>query len=197
MKIAIILLYGLYDPKNTNYQAYFDFLITEIKKQKFDKVILCGGYTFPHIENISEAESAKKYLQSKSKYDDYILEDKSINTNQNLESASEHISSEDDLFVYGDWIRIAKISWMSAHFLIKEDLKNIFTAMMRFRDKKDIYAPFKIKNLTVIGYNFKGKSKEEMVEQTFDTLFDIMSLYNKDFEKSNLDKRKKDFGLKN
>ncbi|MCD4811838.1 YdcF family protein [bacterium] len=197
MKIAIILLYGLYDPKNTNYQAYFDFLITEIKKQKFDKVILCGGYTFPHIENISEAESAKRYLQSKSQYDDYILEDKSINTNQNLEFASKHISSKDDLFVYGDWIRIAKISWISAHFLLKESLENIFNAMMQFVYKKEPYKPFTMKNLTVIGYDFKGKSKEEMVGQTFATLFDVISLYNKDFEKQNIDQRKKDFGLNN
>ncbi len=196
MNIAIVCLYGLYNPNKTDYIEYLDFLINEIESKKFDKVILCGGVTFPHIEKISEAESARKYLITKSNFNNYLLEDKSINSNQNIEFASQNLSKNETVTVYCDLTRIAKITWISAHYILKASIQDIFKEISKFAHKKDIYKPFKMKNLTVIGFDFKGKSKEEMIGQSFATLFDVMSLYNKAFEKQELEARKKEFGLK-
>lgn len=196
MNIAVVLLYGLYSPDRLDYKEYFDYIIKEIEEKKYDKVILCGGVTFPQIENISEAQSAKNYLVSKSNFNKYILEEKSINTNQNIEFASKSLSEDDNVTVYCDLTRIAKISWISAHYILKENLDSIFKKMMEFAYEKDIYKPFKMKNLAVIGFDFKDKSKEEMIGQSFATLFDVMSLYNKEFERQDLEQRKNDFGLK-
>jgi NDP-sugar pyrophosphorylase family protein len=197
MNTAVVLLYGLYSPDRIDYKKYLDYIIQEIKDKNFDKVILCGGITFPHIEKISEAESVKKYLLSKYDFNKYILEDKSIDTNQNIKFASEKLNKEDNITLYCDLIRIAKVSWIAAHYILKEDTENIYKQMMQFVSYKDLYRPFTMRNLTVIGFDFEGKTKEEMIGQTFATIFDVMSLYDTDLEKLNTQQRKEDFGLKN
>jgi len=195
MKIAIILLYGIYTPDRKDYQKYLDFIASELTKYQYDKAILCGGYTNPNIKNISEASSAKDYLRSKTDYDKYILEDKSINSNQNLEFASKFISKDEEITVYCDLIRVAKIFWMSAHFLLNTPYIDISKAMIEYTAGKDIYKPFIYRNLKVVGFDFEEKSKEEMIGQSFATAIDIISLYDEEIEKLDIKQRKKDFGL--
>src|SRR4030042_1427280 len=138
MNTRIVLLYGLFDPKRKDYVDYLSFIAKDIRIKELGKIILCGGYTDPKKPKESEALSAMKYLKGVNpNFINYILEDKSINTNQT--------------FVY--------------------------------------------KNLSVIGFDFPGKTKEEMIGQSFATLLDVMAVYNKNYNEMDIQQRKKDFGL--
>lgn len=194
MKIAVILLYGLYSPERTDFKEYLDFIAKEIQDKNFEKVILCGGYTDPN-KDLSEAASVKRYLNTVFEYDNYILEDKSISTNQNLEFASKYISEDDEIVVYGDLLRMAKICWISAHFLLKASQEEIYKEVGKYTSKQDLSMPFKMRNLTVRCFDFKDRPREEIMIHPFPTILAILDLYNKDFEKLHLEQTKKRFGL--
>lgn len=57
------------------------------------------------------------------------------------------------------------------------------------------YKPFVYKNLKVLTYDFPNRTKEETIGQSFAALLDVMALYNPEFNKMDLEQRKKDFGL--
>lgn len=197
MKTAVVLLYSLYSPKRIDYQQYLDFINDEIQHKNIEKVILCGGFTNPQRPKDSEAGTARQYLSSVNKtFKNFILEERSINTNQNLEFAKSQISESDELLVYCDLIRKAKIIWIALHYLLNSSQKEILIAFMNFIKDKDIYKDFHYKNLTIIGFDFPGKSKEETIGQTYATILDVLSLYDEEAQKEDIKQRKKDFGLK-
>jgi len=196
MKIGIVLLYGLYNPARSDYKAYLDFISQKILEEKLEELILCGGFTDPKQTDKSEASTAKEYLSFVTKnFDGYALEDRSLTTNQNLEFASEKINQNDELVVFCDLIRLAKVIWISQHFLLKESFENIYKSLFDFAHNKQLYKPFIHKNLKILAFDFPGKSKEETIAQSFAALIDVMALYDKEFDKMDLEQRKKDFGL--
>lgn len=196
MKTAIVALYGLYSSTRTDYQAYLDFVASEIKTKKLEKVVLCGGFTDPKRPTESEASSVRAYLLTKNNsFLNYVLEDQSINTNQNFEFSKSEFSENDEVYVYCDLIRKAKIIWIALHYLLRTDQNEILEAFMRFVNSKHIYKDFHYKNITVVGFEIPGRSKEELIGQTYATILDVLSLYNSNVEKISLEQRKKDFGL--
>lgn len=196
MKTAVVLLYGLYSNEREDYRSYFDFLISEIKKELIEKVILCGGYTNPKFPHKSEASTAKDYLVSTyPEFTNYKLEEKSINTNQNLEFARESLDEKDEIIVYCDLIRKAKVIWISMHFLLHADMNTISEAFMDFVKDRDFYKDFQYKNLRVIGYDFPGKSKDETIGQSYASVIDVLALYSEELNEMDVNQRKKDFGL--
>ncbi|NMB91658.1 DUF218 domain-containing protein [candidate division WWE3 bacterium] len=196
MKTAVILLYGLFSPERSDYKGYFDFLATEIKDKNIEKVILCGGFTNPRVHDKSEASTAKDYLLSiQPGFTNYILEEKSITTNQNLEFARENLSKNDEIIVYCDLIRKSKVIWISMHFLLQADIGTISKAFMDFVKDKDLYKEFSYNNLKIIGYDFPGKSRDEIIGQSYATLIDVLALYSEELNKMDVSQRKKDFGL--
>src|SRR4030043_719127 len=196
MNTRIVLLYGLFDPKRKDYVDYLSFIAKDIRIKELGKIILCGGYTDPKKPKESEALSAMKYLKGVNpNFINYILEDKSINTNQNLEFAAKDINNLENITVYCDLTRLAKVIWMSMHFLLNEKQAQIYAELFKFTYQKNHYKPFVYKNLSVIGFDFPGKTKEEMIGQSFATLLDVMAVYNKNYNEMDIQQRKKDFGL--
>ena|SRR3989304_6497992 len=196
MKTGIVLLYGLFTPKRKDYLDYLKFINQEIQTKKLDKVILCGGFTNPKKPKDSEASSAKKYLKEiNPNFTNFLLEDKSVNTNQNLQFAAKNLDNTKEIIVYCDLTRLAKVIWIAMHFLLNEKKVLIYTELFKFIHQRNLYKPFVYKNLSFIGFDFPGKTKEEMIGQSFATLLDVMAIYNKDYNKMDIQQRKKDFGL--
>lgn len=197
MKVAIVLLYGIYSKGRDDYAVYLDFVSEEIGNRSFDKVILCGGYTDPNRPGESAAGTAREYLRKLNpSFDNYVMEDRSINTNQNLEYASQEIENSDTVIVYCDLIRQAKVIWIALHHLLSVPMSEILGAFMLFIKSKDVYKNFTYKNITIIGFDFKGKTREEMIGQTYATILDVLSLYSHDVEEADIEQRKLDFNLK-
>lgn len=197
MKIAVVHGYGLYSPERKDYEGYLDFIAQEIHKEKFDRVILCGGFTVPEYPDKSEASTAREYLKTKVDFDNYILEDRSINTNQNLEFAAEHLKEFNDIneiVIYGDYTRLAKIIWIAMHFILKIDKLEIYKSLLDFVSKRQTHSDFRYKNLTVRSYDF-DKSKEETVGGGFTAVLDVMALYDQQMNELDVQQRKKEFGL--
>ena len=90
--------YKHYKPEMTDFKAYLDFVISDIRKRNFDKIILCGGFTDPKIPTISEAITVKKYLLSTyPEFSNYILEEGSIDSNQSIEFAAHRIEKNHEV----------------------------------------------------------------------------------------------------
>ena len=200
MKIGVVLCYGLYGPERTDYSQYLDFVAQEIDKRGLKKVIICGGFNVPERPNDSEAATVQDYLLSvKPGFTNYILEEKSINTNQNLEFAAQSLGEEDEVVVYGDLIRLAKIIWIAMHFLLKVPKGEIYKSLHEFAYAKDLHkelpGEFNYRNLKVVGFDWPGRTKEETIRQIFATLLDVMELYDKEFERMGVEQRKKDYRL--
>ncbi len=196
MDIAVVLLYGIFKPENSDYVGYLSFIGEEIKTHYFEKVILCGGITDPSKPDLSEAQSVVNYLREQNPdFENYILEEKSINTNQNIEFASKSVSPSDKVTVYCDQTRLAKVIWMAMHFLSDSSQEEIYPAVFQFAYERNLQKPFIYKNLTVIGIEFPGRTKEEITGQTFATLLDVMAIDNEKFTEMDIEQRRKDFGL--
>jgi len=196
MKVGVALLYGLYNSDNAGYQGYLNFISQKIKTEKLDKIVLCGGFTDPNRPEESESSTAEKYLRKVTEdFEGYVLENSSITTNQNLEFASKKLAPEDEVVVFCDLIRLAKVIWISQYFLLKESQENIYKSIVEFTQKKDLTKPFLKKNLTVMAYDFPNRTKEVTIQQSFAALIDVFALYNENFNEMNIKQRKMDFGL--
>lgn len=196
MKVAVVLLYGAYTPKRDDYRNYLDFIAEQIDKEGFDKVILCGGFTNPKTPEISEASSARDYLLTKFNFDGYILEDRSINTNQNLEFAVKHLDnfSTEKFFVYCDLARKAKVIWISLHYFLNLKPEKIYKLLLDYISQRNIYKDFIFGSLTVRGFDF-DKSKEETIGLSYTSILDVMAIYNEEMSRMDLEQRRKDFGI--
>ena len=201
MKIGIVLAYGHFNPdkpEHKSYRNYLDFVAEEIDKRRLEKVILCGGFTVPEI-NDSEAGTCQKYLlEAKPEFTNYILEDQSLTTNQNLQFAAQKIKFEDELVVFGDLTRLPKISWAAMHYLVKASQDEIYQAVHKFTYAKDLHkqlpGEFIYQNLTVVGFDF-NRGKEETIRQIFASPLDILALYDEKNNQIDVEQRKKDLHL--
>jgi len=203
MKVGIVLCYGHFHSGRTDYQSYkqyLDFVAEEIGRRGLERVLLCGGFTVPERPKDSEASTCHRYLLSvKPDFTNYVLEDRSITTNQNLEFAAKEIKPRDEVVVYGDLIRSAKIIWIAMHFLLKVPRDEIYRALHEFAYAKDLHkelpGEFRYRNLTVVGFDWPGRTKEETIRQIFATLMDVMSLYEEEKGRMEIEQRKKDLRL--
>ncbi len=200
MRIGIVLLYGLYTEEREDYREYLDYISDEIQRENLDKVMLCGGHTNPNRPDDSEASTVQDYLLTKSTFNQYLLEDSSITTNQNLMYAAEkltemNINEEDEIFVYGDLTRKSKIAWIAIHEILNLSQKEIFEFMLEYVHEQNIYKDIRCRNLIVKGFDFAGKSREETIAMSFTAILDVLALYNPDLEKADTARRKQLFGI--
>lgn len=199
-KIGIVLLYGIYSEERRDYRKYLNYIVDEIVQEKLDQVILCGGHTNPNRLTASEASTARDYLLTKNNFNKYILEDKSITTNQNLMYAADklvkmNIDEDDEIFVYGDLTRKSKIAWIAMHEIFNLSQKEIFAFMLEYVHEQNVYKDIKYKNLIIRGFDFIEKSKEETIAMSFTAILDVLALYDTDLEKIDNERRKKLFGI--
>jgi hypothetical protein len=199
MKTGIVLGYGLFSPEKEDYRSYLDFVAQRIKGDNLDKIILCGGFTDPKQPDKSEAGTMGKYLRSLSPDTQYVLEERSINTNQNIEFASKEIGEDDEVFVYCDSIRIPKSAWIAAHFILGESQEKIAVRFLNYAKTGvksiDIKKPIEFGRLKIVGFDFSSKTKDAAISQTGASLVDVMSLYNEEIRKLDEEVRKEVFGL--
>ena len=195
MKVAIVLGYGVFDENNQEYKDYLDWIAQDIKNSKIERAILCGGYTNNTKPELSEAQSIHDYLKILLPNFDFFLEDKSLTTPQNFENAAKQVNKGDEIIVYGDLIRMAKISWLAIHFFLGLDRKEIARIVFGFaKDKK--LKPFVYENLTIKVFDFPSRDKYLATAQSFSTLLEVEGIYDTELDRLILDQRKKDFGIK-
>lgn len=196
MKTAVVLLYGLYSPERKDYQAYLDSIAQEIKANNFEQVVLCGGFTNPKRPHESEASTVHDYLLSVNpSFTNFVLEDQSVTTNQNLEFAANRVTKNDQIVVYCDLCRQAKVIWIACHFLLGLSQTQIYQLLIDFAYQKDVYKNFCQQNLTVKGFDFVGRTKEELIGQIYASILDVIATTNPELERVDVAYRKKDFGL--
>jgi len=203
MKVGVVLCYGLYRlgrPDGSSYKKYLDFVSKEIDKRGLERVVICGGFTDPKRPHDSEAATCQKYLLSvKPDFSNYAIEDRSITTNQNLEFAAAELKPGDEIVVFGDLVRLAKIIWIAMHFLLKVPQDGIHKAVHEFAYSRDLHkvlpGEFKFRNLTVVGFDWPGRTKKETIRQTFFVLMDVMSLYDEEKDRMEIEQRKKYYRL--
>jgi hypothetical protein len=81
MKVGIVCGYG--NIVDDNLTDYLDFVISHIKEEKIDQLILSGGCSFTK-SHISEAQLMKQLITNKISDIDLFLEEKSLTTLHNL-----------------------------------------------------------------------------------------------------------------
>ena len=92
-------------------------------------------------------------------------------------------------------MRLAKVIWTAMHFLLKAGREDIYQELLRYVSLSDLVVAFKYKNLSVVGFEFGRRSKEEMMDQSFRAILDVEALYSGEAERLNVEQRKKDFNL--
>jgi len=196
MKIAIVLLYGAYDNEREDidaYRAYLQKISGEISREKFEKVILCGGKTNSN-NDISEAESVREYLDDINNFQDYILEENSITTRQNLEYAHQFLDElgADEVTVYCDNVRKAKVIWLASHFVLNDGPAVIAESLSNYR--RSALRDYKNEKLTVRSFEF-SVSKTLLEDQIYSSLVEVLGVYDSNVEEVQKRIRKQLFGL--
>lgn len=169
MRVAVVLLYGLYLPGHKHlqeYRNYLDAVAKDIAVEKPDRILLCGGHTDPKHADASEASTVQAYLQKTYGFANIDLEDRSITTNQNLEFAAERFGKEEDFLVYCDTARKAKAIWMALHFLFHDEPVLIYQLLLNFLNDGDLHRPFSYEHLRVKGIPY-SLSEEQFLVQTY------------------------------
>lgn len=192
--------YGLFSPEKDYYRSYLDFVANQIGEDLLDKVVVSGGFTDVKQQDKSEAATIREYLTSVvSGFDNYVLEENSINTNQNIAFSAKEIGEEDEVFIYCDLLRLAKVAWIAMHFILGRSQKEIAEAFLDYEKARgvpiDIHKPFKYDRLKVTGFEFSGKFKETSINQLLTSLVDVIALYNDEVNKLDEENRKELFGL--
>jgi hypothetical protein len=195
MKVGIVLGYGVFKETNQEYKDYLDWIAKEIGDKGLEKIVLCGGASNNLEPETTEAAALRDYLvKVLPDYKGFILEETSLTTPQNLEFAAKLIGPDDEMIVYGDLVRAAKIIWLSLHYLLKLERAEISRAIFDFaKDKK--LKPFVYKNLTVLGFDFPSRDKYQAVSQSFSGLLEVEAVYDPGLDALILEQRRKDFGL--
>lgn len=84
MTITIILGYGIYSEENTTYKNYLDIAAGIIKGTQTDLIITTGMASNRNFPDITEAQSMKQYLVDKVNGIPFLLEERSLSTQQNV-----------------------------------------------------------------------------------------------------------------
>jgi hypothetical protein len=199
-KTAIILGYGLFSIENKGYKSYLDFFVEELEDEKYNKCILCGGFTNPKRQMTSEAGSMLDYLVNIKRFPKgmFVLEEKSITTIENIRFAADLIRDvqvkRTDITIYCDMIRKIKAFWIAAHYMLEEDKVDICEALYNYKQSKEFCEDLKHKNLCIRSFDFK-RNEEDTVKQQIGTSHEIIALYDQDVYNAIIEQRKKDLGL--
>lgn len=176
MHIALILGYGVHLEGDF---PYLDLIIPHLTG--YDLIIPCGGFTDREIPDISEALSIQKYLESKGIEKDFLLEDASLTTPENIINAKKLIYSlenVDSITIFCDSIRAPKVAAQALQTFHKYSLeKSLQTLYEIYIYTKENQLPLTQniqiihKNLTVKGVAL-DRTKEEVAEQILASLIE-------------------------
>jgi len=196
MKIAVILGYGVFQESNLEYKSYLDWIISISQKQKIEKIITCGNCTNKALPGLSEAKTIAGYLDKIwHNHPPTYLEDRSITTPQNIQFASKFLDPSDEISVFGDRYRGAKIIWLSLHYLLKLDKVQIGLLLFDYRQKLQLGESFIFQNLTFFGFDFPSRTSELILYQTYSSLVEVESAYEEAIEQKLIQWRRSEFGL--
>lgn len=194
MNTGIVLGYGLFEESNQEYKDYLEWVNKQVVELGLDQVVLCGGFSSQQQPEISEAETMRQFLVKQRPDFNWILEEQSLTTPQNLKNSIQKIDTNDNIFVFGDLTRFAKIIWLSLAYILKLERSEIVDAFWEFgKDKK--LKPFVYKNLAVLPFDFPSRTKYSAIAQSFSTLLEVESIYDPELDQKIIIKRKSDFGV--
>lgn len=191
-RYAILLGYGVFDPSNSLYKRYIRNFASFVNKNRISTVVLCGGRTNPKRPAESEAGSMADYLKPllKSKVK-VLLEDKSINTVQNIEFSKRFVDARKDrVTIFCDNIRTPKVMWFVMHFwfgMDKAQAEQYFVDLgLKYYTKhlsteqigERISGGLDYKNVAIRTYRMRSRI-EHAVSQQIATILEINSLYDK------------------
>lgn len=196
MKTAIVLGYGVFQETNAEYKEYLDWIAKDCQEQGIEKIIFTGGCSNNTLPGISEANANQEYLQKiYPNMPQSFLEDKSITTPQNIQFSLQYFKpDEDEITVYGDLYRSAKIIWLCLHYFLKLTKTDIAILLHDFAKAKQ-FVPFKIKNFVYKGFDFPSRDKKDILGQTYLSLSEVEGIYNQDIDQHITQYRKQEFGL--
>ncbi len=200
---------GVYADGNKQYQKYLDDCLSFIKESNPELIIICGGFTNPHLE-ISEAESIKAYFiaQHPSINPYTVTENKSLTSLENLENAYEIIHSQDielsELHICCDSIRSPKNFYCAAQIFNKkldinaseeEIYHKLGDEMLRNKTKIRERITMKFKELYIEGMPL-DRSIDEIAEQIPSSILEIGFYTFQSLHKKFIQVRKDKLGLK-
>ncbi len=194
MKINILLCYGNFEKSNEEYRQYIEMVVKESLENQAEKLIVCGGNTNNKTSNISEAETVRDYITEINPDLKVELEDQSLTTSQNLEFVSKKINPTDQITVYCDLARMAKVIWLSLAYLLhknRQETGNILFDFSRERKLKH----FNFENLSVKYFDFPSRDKYLCIAQTFSSLLEVEAIYDRSLEDKITSQRRTDFGI--
>lgn len=169
-------------------------VVKESLENQAEKLIVCGGNTNNKTSNISEAETVRDYITEINPDLKVELEDQSLTTSQNLEFVSKKINPTDQITVYCDLARMAKVIWLSLAYLLhknRQETGNILFDFSRERKLKH----FNFENLSVKYFDFPSRDKYLCIAQTFSSLLEVEAIYDRSLEDKITSQRRTDFGI--
>jgi len=195
MKTTIFLCYGSFIESNEEYKQYIEWVLKDSEENGAEKIIVCGGHTNNLSPDISEAQTVFEYLKKiKPGISNVGLEDQSLTTNQNLEFASKKISPDDQITIYCDLARMAKVIWMAGAYLLHKDRQEIAATYFDFVKEKKL-RPFVAWNITVKYFDFPSRDKYQCIAQTFSSLIEVEAIFDPSIEEKIIAQRHLDFGI--
>jgi lysine/ornithine N-monooxygenase len=196
--IMIVLLYGLDHPERADYRGYLDWVGQQIKEYSPNQVILCGGFTDPKQPTISEASSVQTYLEESLPDREWIREELSLTTFQNLAHAQQTLELSglhaDQYFILSDRARQAKVLWIGLAQLLHLPTAEIYTQLQRYISQQDYALPFTCQTITFLNYPYTTQVND-LLRQTFSALMEVALLFDPSLEKIADQQRRQDFGL--
>lgn len=195
MKTGIVLCYGLFEETNLSYKSYLDWILQDCGQEGLERLIICGGRTNNLKPNVSEAETVAEYFHLvKPELKNIELDDVSLTTNQNLEFISSKIKQDEQVIIYCDLARTAKVIWMAGAYLLHKDRQEIARVYFDVVKDKQI-KPFLVWNVVVKGFDFPDRDKYQYLAQTFSSLIEVEAIYNDEIADKLIGQRKTDFKI--
>jgi hypothetical protein len=181
MNIALILGYGVHLEGEF---PYLDLIIPHL--QSFDLIIPCGGFTNRDTPDISEALSIQKYLESTGIEKDFLLEDASLTTPENILNGKKLIDSMEgveSITIFCDSIRVPKITIQALQaflgYSLEKSLNHGLELHIKWREKAHALTEETIvshQNLTVHGVKL-NRTPEEIGDQIIASLAEAHMVY--------------------
>ena len=207
MIITIILGYGIYSEENTPYKNYLDITAGIIKGTHTDLILTTGTASNKNFPSLTEAQSMKDYLLDKVNGTPFLLEEKSLSTQQNI-SCSASLLNEgqkvpDKLVVICDSIRLPKTIFFTLHYfnsILKMDLseKQIYEELMNLtlKNKADFSQDVKLSYRQIDFYGIgMDRTYRDISNQIIGTLEELAFIRYPDLEKKFLEIRRKEWGI--
>jgi len=209
MKVLFILGYGIFQAEDERYAHYLEESLVHITEQKPEWIVLCGGYSNPKYQGVSEAASMAGWLIEKdpSLKDRIILEEESLTTFHNLKKAQLLLQERGIVptvvSIICDSIRLPKTYFLAMAMYkewlrLPQDEAEVLRQLANLHENvgldvtKDLVVGTDI--ITVYGIARYGTA-EEIGQQIVGSILEVRGLDHPELEEEFLARRRRRFGI--